>query len=108
MKWAVGGGLFAVIYFWFFLRDRNIFLEKIFWSMLISLVKFMQIPSSPFFWIFFIFIFIYLLFQSGKLRLVSGFFSDDFKEGLGKWEYGDEGWKQEQEDGKWLLKLKSF
>lgn len=45
------------------------------------------------------------LWQSLYLRLVSGVFYDNFTHGLGKWEYGGEGWKSEKEDGKWILSV---
>lgn len=42
---------------------------------------------------------------SRYLKLVSGEFRDDFKEGLGKWNYGSEGWTVEKEKDEMVLSV---
>jgi hypothetical protein len=40
-----------------------------------------------------------------RINVVAGEFKDDFDEGLGKWEFGGEGWKTEKENGDYVLSV---
>ncbi len=62
-----------------------------------------------YYWVILIFVLILissvLSYQVIYLKLVSGEFRDDFKEGLGKWNYGSEGWTIEKENEKQVLSV---
>lgn len=69
-------------------------------------VNFLQISKIPvFIWLWLIVIFIVYLRTKRELDLIAGDFSDDFRKGLDKWEFGGEGWKIEYEEGEPVLSV---
>ncbi len=72
------------------------------------LVRYLMVPIfgiPVYFWFLVLIAIIWAFTKSRYLKLVSGEFHDKFTNGLVKWEYGDEGWKVEYEDGKSLLSV---
>lgn len=55
--------------------------------------------------IWFIGVTLILIRQSLQLNFATGTFSDNFNQGLGKWEFGGEGWKNEKELGQDILSV---
>lgn len=71
-------------------------------SELIKTINSLYYGIPIYYWISLTIILLILLLLSVRqylyLRVVSGVFFDDFKQGLAKWEFGGEGWKIESED----------
>lgn len=58
-----------------------------------------------YFWIITLGLVFWIFWQHAYLRLVSGVFTDNFNNGLSKWEFGGEGWKIEHENKKPYLSV---
>lgn len=80
---------------------------KFIWEMIKATTDFIwnQVVTSPLLTGFILIVFFILVVFWRRLRLVAGEFRDNFSEGLGKWEFGGEGWKTEQEDGASILSI---
>jgi hypothetical protein len=81
-------------------------------TLLISLLNFMLVENygvPTYYWITIgsslALLFLFVVKQGILLSSISGVFRDDFKNGLEKWEFGGEGWKNERDGKEYLLSV---
>ncbi len=89
-----------------FLQTRNINVVQLFSLFVQNVANLLQFGSVPVIvWIIVVPIVCLLWWQNRKINLVAGEFKDDFNHGLSKWEYNNEGWKIEKENGEIVLSV---
>lgn len=93
-------GLAALVVILGFLELQSIRIFQKINAAVILIIEYLQLSTIPrFIWLVLIVLVYYLFQERKKLSLVAGDFSDDFRKGLDKWEFGGEGWKIENEEG---------
>lgn len=99
-------GMAALVAILGFLELQGIKIIQKINAAIILVIEYLQLSTIPrFIWLVLIVLAYYLFRERKKLSLVAGEFTDDFKEGLGKWEFGEDGWKIEYEEGRPLLSV---
>lgn len=107
-KWLIRllEGMVAVIAILGFLESQGFKIIQRVGSAIKLVTDFLQLSDVPLLiWLALPILVYYLYRERKKLSLVAGEFTDDFKEGLGKWEFGKDGWKIEHEEGRPLLSV---
>ncbi len=108
IKWLIQVviGIAALVTVLAFLESQHIQVVQVVTSIVEDISAFLHFPSVPLIlWLLVIVLTVYLIIERKRLGLVAGEFTDNFKDGLNKWEFGGEGWKIEQEGEKPFLSV---
>lgn len=100
------GVLVALVVVLGFLQSKNINVFQILGQIIQTIISILQFKNVPLIiWIISIVFFGFLFFLWRRVNLVAGEFREEFKNGLSKWEFGQDGWMIEQEGKESVLSV---